>query len=60
VNYSPSKSTQKKVRKPNDVVPKIVTGTKQYLKSAANSIVAVESSLTGRINKDIILVRVVK
>ena len=60
VNYSPSKSTQKKVRKPNDVVPKIVTGTKQYLKSAANNIVAVESSLTGRINKDIILVRVVK
>jgi hypothetical protein len=60
INFNESKSVQKTLRKPEAMLPEILKGGKVYLRSALDGIRAVESSLTGRLNADIILVRVVK
>jgi hypothetical protein len=60
VNFSESKSVQKTLRKPADVLPEILKGGKVYLRNALNNIRAVESGLTGRINSDIILLKTTK
>ena len=60
INFNESKSVQKTLRKPEATLPEILKGGKVYLHNALDSIRAVESSLTGRLNADIILVRVVK
>jgi hypothetical protein len=60
INFNESKSVQKTLRKPEATLPEILKGGKVYLRNALDSIRAVESSLTGRLNADIILVRVVK
>jgi len=59
-NFNESKSVQKTLRKPEATMPEIVKGGKVYLRNALDGIRAVESGLTGRLNADIILVRVVK
>lgn len=59
-NFNESKSVQKTLRKPEATLPEILKGGKVYLRSALDNIRAVESGLTGRLNADIILVRVVK
>ena len=51
-------SVHKKVRKPADVLPKLMSAGKVEQRKLLESIRAVESPLTGRINKDTILVRV--
>lgn len=58
--YTESKSNQKTLRKPESVLPEILKGGKIYLRTALDSIKAVESTLTGRINNDIILLRIIK
>jgi hypothetical protein len=58
--YSESKSIQKTLRKPESVLPEILKGGKIYLRTALDSIKAVESTLTGRFNTDTILLRIVK
>lgn len=58
--YSESKSIQKTLRKPESVLPEILKGGKIYLRTALDSIKAVESTLTGRFNNDTILLRIVK
>jgi len=60
VNYNETKSTQKKVRKPEVTLPEILKGGKVYLRNAIENIRAVESELNGRINKDTVLLRIVK
>ncbi len=60
INFNESKSVQKTLRKPEAIMPEIVKGGKVYLRNALDGIRAVESGLTGRLNADIILVRVSK
>ena len=60
VNFSETKSIQKTLRKPEVVLPEVLKGGKVFLRNAIDSIKAVESKLTGRINADTILLRVMK
>jgi len=60
INFNESKSVQKTLRKPEATLPEILKGGKVYLRNALDGIRAVESGLTGRLNADIILVRIVK
>jgi hypothetical protein len=60
INFNESKSVQKTLRKPEATLPEILKGGKVYLRNALEGIRSVESGLTGRLNADIILVRVVK
>jgi len=59
-NFSESKSTQKKLRKPEVTLPEVLKGGKVALRNVLNDIRAVESFLTGRINVDTILLRTIK
>lgn len=59
-NYNESTSVQKTVRKPEVVLPNCLKGGKIVLKKLLPDINAVEQGLTGRINSDIILLRVIK
>lgn len=55
-----TKSVQKKLRKPEVMVPEVIKGGKVFLRNVIESIKAVESVMTGRINEDTILLRVIK
>jgi len=59
-NFSESKSVQKTLRKPEVMLPEVLKGGKVFLRNVIDGIKAVESKLTGRINADTILLRVVK
>jgi hypothetical protein len=60
VNYNEATSIQKTVRKPEAVLPNCLKGGKIILKKLLPEINAVEQTLTGRINSDIVLLRVIK
>ena len=60
LNFDEKKSIQKTVRKPEDFIPKILSGGKVYLRSALNELNTVDTELTGRIGNDTILLRVMK
>lgn len=60
LNYTTSKSVQKKLRKPEVSIPEVLSGGKVFLRNFIESIRAVEGNLNGRINKDTILLKVVK
>jgi hypothetical protein len=60
INFNESTSIQKTIRKPETVLPNCLKGGKIILKKLLPEINAVEQSLTGRINSDIILLRVIK
>jgi hypothetical protein len=60
LNFVESKSIQKKLRKPETMLPEVLNGGKVFLRNVMDSIRAVDSKLTGRINKDTILLKVVK
>ena len=60
LNFSESKSIQKKLRKPEQMLPEVLSGGKVFLRNVMDSIRAVDSKLNGRINGDTILLRVVK
>jgi hypothetical protein len=60
LNFTESKSIQKKLRKPEVTLPEVLSGGKVFLRSVLSDIRAVESVLNGRINKDTILLRVMK
>lgn len=53
-------STSKKLRKPEKVLPTVVSGGKVALRTVIENIKAVSSPLTGRISNDTILLRTVK
>jgi hypothetical protein len=56
-NYG-SDSVAKILRKPEDVLPKVVSGGKVALRKLMDSINAKPKKLTGRLNKDTILLRI--
>ena len=58
VNYNETKSVNKTVRKPETVLSQVVKGGKVSLRNLMANIVAKESQMNGRINKDIVLLRV--
>lgn len=60
INFSESKSVQKKLRKPEVTIPDVLTGGKVFMRTAMENIRAVESPLNGRINKDTILLKIMK
>jgi hypothetical protein len=59
-NYDEETSIAKKVRKPLEIVPKLITAGKVELRKLLPGIRAVEQKLKSRINEDILLVRVIK
>jgi len=60
VNFTPSKSVQKTLRKPEVTLPEVMNGGKVFLRNVMDNIRAVESNLTGRINPDTILLKATK
>ena len=59
-NFAESKCMQKKLRKPEQVLPEVLNGGKVILRNLMDSINAVPHWLNGRINKDTILLKVTK
>ena len=59
-NFSETKSIQKTIRKPEELVPEVVSGGKVFLRNVITNIRAVESQMNGRLNKDTILLKIVK
>ena len=59
-NFTEHKSVQKTLRKPAEMLPEVLGCGKVALRSIMPNIRAVEGALTGRLNKDIILLRVIK
>jgi hypothetical protein len=60
LNFSETKSVQKKLRKPEVTLPEVLSAGKVTLRNLMGNIKAVESVLTGRINSDTILLKVTK
>jgi tRNA splicing endonuclease len=60
LNFSEMKSVQKTLRKPEAILPEIVKGSKVFLRNVIESVRAKESCLNGRLNRDTILLKVVK
>jgi hypothetical protein len=60
LNFSESKSVQKKLRKPEVTIPEVLTGGKVFLRNVIDSIKAVASPLNGRISPDVVLLKVSK
>lgn len=60
LSYNESKSVHKTLRKPEARLPEILKGGKVYLRNALDNIRSVEVSLTGRLNADTILLRIIK
>lgn len=59
-NFAESKSISKTLRKPAVTLPEVLKAGKVALRNVLNDIRAAESTLTGRINTDTILLRVTK
>ena len=59
-NFSESKSIQKRLRKPEVTLPEVLKGGKVALRNLLDGVKAVEAPLTGRLNSDTILVRILK
>lgn len=59
LNFTESKSITKTLRKPESILPEIVKGGKVYLRNVMDNINAKEKVLTGRLNSDTILVKIV-
>lgn len=60
LNFNEQTSIQKKVRKPDTILPNLLKAGKIALKKVLPDINSVEQKLTGRINSDTILLRVNK
>lgn len=59
LNFDVNESISKKLRKPNDVIPKVLDAGKVALRKILPNIRCKENKLTGRINKDTILLKAV-
>ncbi len=57
-NYTESKSISKTVRKPGEMLPEVLKAGKIALRNVLTGIATKESLLTGRLNKDVVLLRV--
>lgn len=59
-NYLPEQSMQKTLRKPADVIPNVLEAGKIKLRTVLDNIKGKASVMNGRINDEVILLRVVK
>lgn len=59
LNYSEQKSVCKTLRKPEEILPEVVKGGKVFLRNVMDGIKAKEKNLTGRLNGDTILVKII-
>jgi hypothetical protein len=57
-NYKTAESISKTLRKPNDILPKVLSSGKVALRKLMGEINSKGAELNGRINKDIVLLRV--
>ena len=60
VGFSEKESVAKTLRKPEKVLERVVSGGKLVLRKVLDEINSKESPMNGRINGDVILLRVVK
>lgn len=60
LNFNETKSIMKKLRKPEQMLPEVLKGGKVFLRNVIENIRAVDSPMTGRLNGDTILLRVMK
>lgn len=58
LNYSKTKSRTKKLRKPEEVLPQVLSGGKVVLKNLFDALTTKDAKVTGRMNKETLLVRV--
>lgn len=59
LNYNERKSVCKTLRKPETILPDVVKGGKVFLRNVMDSIKSKEKNLTGRLNCDTILVKII-
>lgn len=59
-NFSEMKSVQKTLRKPEAILPDVVKGAKVYLRNCMDSVNSKAGGLTGRLNSDTILLKIIK
>jgi hypothetical protein len=59
INYSNTKTRTKKLRKPDEVLPQIVSGGKVYLKNIMENLTTKDGKVTGRAGSDVLLLRVI-
>jgi len=59
LNFDEKESSAKKLRKPEEVIPKVLEAGKVALRKILPTVRAKEKKLTGRINKDTILIKVI-
>ena len=59
-NFAEDKSVMKTLRKPDEILPQVRSAGKVALRKVLDEVNSIEVGLTGRINKDIILLRVIK
>jgi hypothetical protein len=60
INFDEVKSVMKTLRKPETILPEIIKGGKVYMRNVMTTINSVEMQMNGRINKDIVILRVIK
>jgi hypothetical protein len=58
-NYSKTKSRTKKLRKPEEILPQIVSGGKVFLKNVMDTLTTKDGKINGRLGKETLLVRVI-
>ena len=58
--WDSTKSFKKKIRKPEQILPDVAKGGKVKLRKLMDTIRAKETKVTGRINADMVIVRIVK
>lgn len=59
LNYSKQKSRSKRLRKPEEILPQVLSGGKVVLKNLFDSLTTKDAKVTGRVNRETLLVRVV-
>ncbi len=59
-NFSEMKSVQKTLRKPEAVLPDVVKGAKLFLRGVMDSINSKDAKLNGRLNKDTVILKIIK
>jgi hypothetical protein len=59
-NFDPDLSAAKKLRKPEEALKAMLACTKPQLKKFLSTLTTTEAKLTGRINEDTILLKVLK
>lgn len=59
LNFNESKSIQKVLRKPKEVLTKVVNGDKVVLSKIMASLRTTEIKLTGRLNRDTVILRII-